>query len=93
MNEIINKLVQLNLDLNFIYYLINLPESFILNKDKKYIDNIKNNFYLLDTFNYTHKSDYLKKGDILISNDNTTIVVSNGIKAGQIPTTEIIAKN
>ena len=41
-------------------------------------------FDVFSSTNYTKSKDYLKRGDILLSNGHTVIVLSNGDKAGQI---------
>lgn len=48
-------------------------------------------FICLTSSNYTNSKDYLKRGDILLSSGHTVIVLSNGIKAGDISPTNVIA--
>lgn len=76
----------------FILYLIGFSESFILTKDKKYLNNIKENCYIFDSYNYTNYDKYLQQGDILISKDDIAIVLTDGENAKEIITTEVIAK-
>lgn len=92
-NKILNKLIQYKIsNIAFILYLIGLPKSFILTKDKKYLNNIKEDYYTFDNYNYTNRDKYLQQSDILISKDNIAIVLTDGEKAKGIITTEVIAK-
>lgn len=92
-NKILNKLIQYKIsNIAFILYLIGLPKSFILTKDKKYLNNIKEDYYMFDNYNYTNRDKYLQQSDILISKDNIAIVLTDGEKAKGIITTEVIAK-
>ena len=92
-NKILNKLTQYKIsNIAFILYLIGLPKSFILTKDKKYLDNIKEDYYIFDNYNYTNRDKYLQQSDILISKNDIAIVLTDGEKAKGIVTTEAIAK-
>ena len=92
-NKILTQLSHYKIsNIAFILYLIGLPKSFILTKDKKYLDNIKENYYIFDNYNYTNRDKYLQQSDILISKDNIAIVLTDGEKAKGIITTEVIAK-
>ena len=50
-----------------------------------------NEFTVLSTNNYTKSKDYLKRGDILVSDGHTVIVLENGSNAGQIAPTVTVA--
>lgn len=92
-NKILTQLSQYKIsNIAFILYLIGLPKSFILTKDKKYLDNIKEDYYMFDNYNYTNRDKYLQQSDILISKDDIAIVLTDGEKAKEIITTEVIAK-
>lgn len=92
-NKILTQLIQYKIsNIAFILYLIGLPKSFILTKDKKYLDNIKEDYYIFDNYNYTNRDKYLQQSDILVSKDNIAIVLTDGEKARGIITTEVIAK-
>ena len=59
-NKILTQLSQYKIsNIAFILYLIGLPKSFILTKDKKYLDNIKEDYYMFDNYNYTNRDKYL----------------------------------
>lgn len=93
-NKILTQLSQYKIsNIAFILYLIGLPKSFILTKDKKYLENIKEDYYIFDNYNYTNRDKYLQQNDILISRDNIAIVLADGEKARGIITTEVIVKN
>lgn len=92
-NKILIQLSQYKIsNIAFILYLIGLPKSFILTKNKKYLDNIKEDYYMFDNYNYTNRDKYLQQSDILISKDDIAIVLTDGEKAKEIITTEVIAK-
>lgn len=68
----------------------------ILNYSKNYDNFIEifkslNNFIIIDSYNYTNISDYLKEGDILVSNKFITVVLNNGPKVNQIAPVKTIA--
>jgi hypothetical protein len=48
-------------------------------------------FTIITSYNYTKSKDYLKRGDILVSDGHTVIVLSNGSKVDQIATTVTVA--
>ena len=48
-------------------------------------------FTIINSYNYTKSKDYLKRGDILVADGHTVIVLSNGSKVDQIATTVTIA--
>lgn len=50
-----------------------------------------NQFTVLSSPNYTNSKDYLKRGDILLADGHTVIVLANGSKAGQIAPVVVIA--
>lgn len=50
-------------------------------------------FVTLTSNNYTKSKDYLKRGDILLADGHTVIVLSNGSKANQIATTTVTVEN
>ena len=59
-NKILTQLSQYKIsNIAFILYLIGLPKSFILTKNKKYLDNIKEDYYIFDNYNYTNRDKYL----------------------------------
>ena len=92
-NKILIQLSQYKIsNIAFILYLIGLPKSFILTKNKKYLDNIKEDYYMFDNYNYTNRDKYLQQSDILISKNDIAIVLTDGEKAKEIITTEVIAK-
>lgn len=92
-NKILIQLSQYKIsNIAFILYLIGLPKSFILTKNKKYLDNIKEDYYIFDNYNYTNRDKYLQQNDILISKNDIAIVLTDGEKAKRVITTEVIAK-
>ena len=50
-----------------------------------------NQFTILFSINYTKNKNYLKRGDILVSDGHTVIVLSDGANAGQIAPTVVTA--
>ena len=68
----------------------------ILNYSKNYDNFIEifkslNNFIIIDSYNYTNISDYLKQGDILVSNKFITVALNSGSKVNQIAPIQAIA--
>lgn len=68
----------------------------ILNYSKNYDNFIEifkslNNFIIIDSYNYTNISDYLKQGDILVSNKFITVALNSGSKVNQIAPIQVIA--
>ena len=57
--------------------------------DCKYVKD----FTLLNSLTYLKRKEYLKRGDLIISNNYIGVVLSNGNKVNQIVSTEVIIKN
>lgn len=79
-------------NLLFILYLYGISDVFLLSKSKNDLDKILNNFEFIDNFNYISQPNFLKKGDILISNTDIAISMIDGNKVNQIAPTTVLVK-
>lgn len=67
----------------------NVPVGDIVNKQSLISSGL---FSCFTEEEYTNRALYLRRGDILLSNNNSAVVLSDGLKASQIPTIKVSPK-